>query len=392
MDIPSGVNGSTGRVDGPAVQADATPTFGEIKVGHLIPPGLNLAGRVSRVDIQIPSGFIGEINPGLFLVEPDDLYSMLPTRPRDSHKGKSGKVLVVAGSVGMTGAAELCSRACLRTGAGLVKVATSKSAQAVLAGRSAEIMTIPVADTEDGSIAPEAETTISSVREWADVEVIGPGLSMNPQTISWCHDHMKNLPLPTVIDADGLNALAQSKEVMADFGPHIVLTPHIGELSRLSGVPAEEIEKDRVEYVRNLASEWNVTLVLKGVPTLVGRPNEPVMAVLTGNPGMATAGMGDVLTGVIAGLLAQGLTTAEAVLVATTLHGLAGNLAVEELGQHGIVAGDVIERLPLAQDILVGRASYPGEKSGCGCGGDCDCDGDCDGDCDCDGDDCGCGH
>ena len=380
VDIPSGVNGATGIAEGPAVQATATSTFGEIKVGHLLPPGLNLAGSISRVDIQIPPKFVAELDVGLYLVEPEDVFSMLPVRARDSHKGDTGKVLLIAGSLGMTGAAELAARACLRAGAGLVKVAIPRSAQAILAGRSAEIMTIPVAETKNGSIAPDAETTVAEAREWADVEVIGPGLSLNPETIAWCASHVQQLPLPTVIDADGLNALAQSKEGLANLYPNVILTPHIGEFARLCGTPVEEITKDRVEYVRNFAREWNVTLLLKGVPSLVGVPEGPVMAVLTGNPGMATAGMGDVLTGTVAGLLAQGVAPQEAALAGVTIHGLAGNLASDELGAHGIVAGDVVERLPLAQDILAGRAEYPQRHQGetCECDGDCDCKDECD--------------
>ncbi|MBZ0264738.1 NAD(P)H-hydrate dehydratase [bacterium] len=395
VDIASGVNGATGAVEGEAVRASITATFGEIKVGHLIPPGLNFAGRIGRVDIQIPPAYVREANIDLYLVEPEDIFAMLPMRQRDSHKGDNGKVLVVAGSVGMTGAAELTAKACLRAGAGMVKVATAKSAQAIIAGHSSEVMTIPVEDTETGSIAPEAETTIREARNWADVEVIGPGLSMNEETVRWFAEHVKELPLPTVIDADGLNSMAEAEETFKNLNPGVVLTPHIGELARLTGLSIKELESNRVEYVRQFAIKWNVTLVLKGVPTIVASPEGPAFAVLTGNPGMGTAGMGDVLTGTIAGLLAQGVGPVEAALSGTTIHGLAGNLAADELGSQGLVAGDIIDRLPLAQDILAGRAAYPGHQhGGCGCGsGGCgggNGGGGCDGDCDCGGD-CNCG-
>jgi len=393
VDIPSGVNGATGHIEGVAVRADLTPTFGEIKVGHIISPGIDHSGRISRVDIQIPPKFVMELDIPLYLVEPADVYDMLPDRHMSSHKGDNGKVLVVAGSVGMTGAAELASKATLRAGAGLVKVATAKSAQATLAGRSAEVMTIPVADTAEGSISAEAETTIDEARKWADVEVIGPGLSLNPETINWFEEHVKDLPLPTVIDADGLNALAQLPEALASLsGKDVILTPHVGEFARLAGVTNEEVVSDRLNMVRQFAEEKGVTVVLKGVPTLIAGPSGPVYAILAGNPGMATAGMGDVLTGVVAGFLAQGLDTQAAAMTAVTVHGLAGNLAAEELGSTGIVAGDVVEKLPLAHDIIAGRAAYPNQKNGgsCDCGGDCECDGD--GDCGDEDGSCGCGH
>ncbi len=407
VDIPSGVNGATGDTPGVAVRADVTPTFGELKIGHIIPPGLELAGRLSRVDIQIPEQFVDETPVQLYLAEPDDIYGMLPHRGRSAHKGDAGKVLMIAGSVGMTGAAELAGRACLRSGAGLVKVATAKNAQAILAGRMAEIMTIPVEDNENGAITPGAETTIKDAQQWADIEVIGPGLSLNKDTVSWFKEHVKNLPLPTVIDADGLNALSQHPELLENLNPDVVLTPHLGEFARLTGLSSNEIAKDRVFVAREFAMKYNVTLLLKGVPTLIADARGTVIAVLTGNPGMATAGMGDVLTGVVAGMMAQGLTAAQAAIVATSIHGLAGNLAAREIGSTGIVASDVVEHLPLAQDMMAGINQPTHHHDGCGCGGhgdghgggggcgcgggdDCNCDGDCNCEGDC-GDDGGCG-
>ncbi|MCB2212500.1 NAD(P)H-hydrate dehydratase [bacterium] len=393
VDIPSGVNGATGATEGAAVMADVTATFGEIKVGHLIPPGIDHSGRISRVDIQIPPQFVHEMDIPLFFIEPGDVYEMMPVRPMGAHKGDFGKVLVVAGSVGMTGAAELAGRSVLRSGAGMVKVATAKSAQAILAGGGhAEIMTIPVAESGNGAISEAAETTIDDARTWADVEVIGPGLTMNPETVAWFAEHALDLPLPTVIDADGLNALAERTELLGKLGENVVLTPHVGEFARLTGLSIDEIEANRVETVKKFAREWGCTILLKGVPTLVAGPSGPAYCILAGNPGMASAGMGDVLTGTIAGLLAQGLNARDAAIAGTTIHGLAGNLAADELGSSGIVAGDVVERLGLATDIVAGRAALPRSGGGgCGCGsggcGDGGCD---DGDCGCGGGSCNC--
>ncbi len=385
VDIPSGINGATGAAEGVAIRADVTATFGEIKIGHLIPPGFDHAGRITRVDIQIPPKFVDELDIPLFFVEPEDVYQMMPQRPRTAHKGDFGKVLVVAGSVGMTGAAELASRAVLRSGAGMVKVATAKSAQAILAGGGAsEIMTIPVAESGTGSIAEAAESTINEARNWADVEVIGPGLTMSPETVAWFAEHVKDLPLPTVIDADGLNALAEKPELLGKLTENVVLTPHPGEFARLTGLSVEEIGSNRVELVKKYAAEWGCTILLKGVPTIVAGPTGPAHCILAGNPGMASAGMGDVLTGVVAGLLAQGLNPRDAAIAGTTIHGLAGNLAANELGSSGIMAGDVAERLGLATDVVAGRASLPNSGGSCGCGsGGGGCDGGGGGDCGC---------
>ncbi len=389
VDIPSGINGRTGAAEGAAVRADVTATFGEIKVGHLIPPGLDHAGRISRVDIQIPPQFVHEMEIPLFFIEPGDVYEMMPQRPLTAHKGDFGKVLVVAGSVGMTGAAELAGRSVLRSGAGMVKVATAKSAQAILAGGSAEIMTIPVAESGSGTIAEGAESTINDARSWADVEVIGPGLTMSPETVAWFAEHVQDLPLPTVIDADGLNALAEKPELLNSLNEKVVLTPHLGEFARLTGKDTAEVSNNRVDLVKQYAREWGCTILLKGVPTVVAGPTGPAYCILAGNPGMASAGMGDVLTGTIAGMLAQGLNPRDAAISGTTIHGLAGNLAADEVGSAGVVAGDVVERLGLAADIVAGRASMPHSGGGCGCGsGGCGDGGG--GDCGCDDGSCGC--
>ncbi len=380
VDIPSGVDGGTGYIDGSAVQATTTATFGEIKAGLIMSPGLENAGRISRVDIQIPPTYAMEVDAHLYLIEPQDVFEMLPVRGRDAHKGDAGKVLVVAGSVGMSGAAQLAAKASLRAGAGLVKVATAAHAQEAVAGGDAEIMTIPLPDTAEGTIAPEADLTVQEAGAWADIEIIGPGLSLNEQTVEWVLGHVENLKKPTVIDADALNAIASKPELIANLSPDTVLTPHVGEFARMTGLSSDEIARDRINLVRKFATEWGLTLLLKGVPSIICGPRGTVYAVLAGNPGMATAGMGDVLTGTIGAMMAQGLDPVDATICATSVHGIAGDLASEEVGGHGMVASDVVERLPLAQDIAAGRAAWPKSHGGCscgsggtGCGGDCNC-------------------
>ncbi len=355
VDIPSGVNGATGAVEGPVVFADVTATFGGLKAGLVLAPGLDYTGKVEVVDIQIPPEFMKDSDTDLYLMDEIDIHHILPHRRRSAYKGDAGYVLVVAGSRGMSGAAALTAGACLRAGAGMVKAATPESVQLTLAGHHPEVMTIPLPENDAGSMIPESEEVLKDAKEWAAVLAFGPGLTQHPDTVAWVQHQVETVKKPMVIDADGLNALAQKPELLQKLNPDIILTPHIGEFARLTGLSVKEISRDRVAILRKYANEWNAVLLLKGVPTLVTGPGVPVYALMVGNPGMATAGMGDVLTGTIAGLLAQGVFPVMAAVAGTALHGMAGDLAVEEIGSTGLMAGDVMQRLPLAFDVYHGR-------------------------------------
>ncbi len=367
VDIPSGVNGRTGVVEGNVVFADVTATFGGLKAGLVLEPGLDYAGRIEVIDIQIPPEFIKDTDAVLYMMEEEDIRHILPNRRRSMYKGDAGYVLVVAGSRGMSGAAALTSGACLRAGAGMVKAATPESVQAILAQHQPEVMTIPLPENSEGSLTAEADEVLADAKKWADVHVYGPGLTQHPDTVAWVQRQVENLKRSTVIDADGLNALAQKPELLKKLSPDVVLTPHIGEFARLTGMEAGEIARDRVAALKKYAEEWNTVILLKGVPTLVAGPGVPVYTLVVGNPGMATAGMGDVLTGTIAGLLAQGIFPVMAAVAGAALHGMAGDMAAEEVGTTGILAGDVMSRLPLAWDVLHGHVNPGKQGEGCGC-------------------------
>ena len=268
-------------------------------------------------------------------------------------------MLVVAGSTGMTGAAALASEAALRAGAGLVTLAIPKSLNPILEVKLSEVMTLPLPETEAGSLAKSAAPAILEYAEKTkSVLAIGPGLSQHPETVALVHQLVKEngekgLGLRMVIDADGLNALAQSTELISLLGTEAVLTPHPGEMARLTNSSISTLETNRINAAEEFANEYGVTLVLKGAPTVTSAPDGNTWINSTGNPGMATAGMGDVLTGIIAGLMAQNVSSETAAVLGVYLHGLAGDIAAETLGMHGLIAGDVLQAVPQAISSLI---------------------------------------
>lgn len=348
VDLPSGLNSDTGSYEGTCVKADYTLTMALLKRGLLIPPGRELAGEVRVVDISMPQVAIDEEDVKTSLVEQDDVRQMLPQRPSETHKNRCGKVFILAGSVGMTGAATLASMAVLRSGAGVAILGIPQSLNPPLEEKLTEVMTKPLPETEMQTISLRAWKEVQNLMDWAHVLAIGPGLSTQEETKELVLKMVENLNKPAVIDADGLNALAGRAETLQKAKADVVLTPHFGELSRLVEIPIEEISKNRIEVARHWASQLGVILVLKGSPTVIGDPNSNIYINPTGNAGMATAGAGDVLTGTIAGLMAQGAPPLEAAIAGVYLHGLAGDLAREELGEKGLIAGDIVEYLPEA--------------------------------------------
>ncbi|MBC8205079.1 MAG: NAD(P)H-hydrate dehydratase [FCB group bacterium] len=348
IDIPSGVEGSSGRVEGPAVNAYATVTMAALKRGLVFSPGRELAGEVSIVDIGTPRKIVEEFKPYLFQLEPDDIINRLPVRAVDTHKGECGRVFIIAGSPGLTGAAAMSASACVKSGAGLVIVGCPKSLNPILEIKLTEAMTVPLPETAEGAISKEALAEIQRRLEWANACAIGPGLGRSKETIEVVIEILEKLTLPVVIDADGLFALAQRISNLKKLPEKTILTPHYGEFARLCGITVDEVKFQRVELLREKAVEWNTVIILKGAPTLIGDTNGNVYLVPTGNPGMAAGGVGDVLTGVVSSLLGQGLEPADAAVTGAYLHGLAGDLASGEQGFFGLSASDIIEYLPEA--------------------------------------------
>lgn len=348
IDIPSGIEGDTGAARGPAVIADWTVTMGLLKRGLVLPPGRDLAGEVTVANISLPPRVRAGTHIPFNLLEAGDVRGMIPRRDPAAHKGDCGRAFVLAGSPGMTGAATLCSQATLRIGAGLVILGIPTSLNPILEMKLTEVMTRRLAENEEGCICPEAFPTIEELISWADVVAIGPGLSQHPDTEETVRLILSGINKPLVIDADGLNVLGKEEEFAGMLPTGSIMTPHPGEFSRLCGKPIAEILAHRVDLVAEKAASWGAVLVLKGSPTIIADPSGEVYCNPTGNPALATGGSGDVLTGVILGLLAQGCPPVHAACAGVYLHGLAGDIAAREIGVAATVAGDLDRMLPKA--------------------------------------------
>jgi NAD(P)H-hydrate epimerase len=356
VDIPSGINGTTGVVENCAIRASVTVTFGCLKSGLLCNQGRELVGSVRVVDIGIPRMVSEDKRLQTFLVEQSDVRRILPKRSMHAHKYSVGKLLVLAGSKGLTGAAALCCMSALRIGAGAVVLGTPESVYPILARKLTETMVFPLPATSAGTLSLAALDTIRERLSWADVLVIGPGLSQNPETQQLIFKILLEYRGKTLIDADGLNALAvHGISKLHSLRTQFILTPHVGEFSRLSKISSKNVEEHRINAARELAKRICVTIVLKGVPTIIASKDGSAILNSTGNPGMATAGTGDVLSGIIAGLWAQGMSDTEAAWAGVYLHGLSGDTIAKKIGERSLVANDIIEYMPSAlQSVEVG--------------------------------------
>ncbi len=348
VDLPTGVNADTGEIARRAVRADLTVTFGHPKRGHVLYPGRAFAGMLEVVDIGLSPASPDAGRHPFELASEAAMAELLPERDPRAHKGRTGRVLIVGGSVGLTGAVALAARAATRAGAGYVQAAVPASLNDALEAKLTEQMTIPCPETGARAFALDALEPILKRAAAADVLVLGSGLSRAPEAVELARQLAARCTLPQVIDADGLNALAGTAALLEKPKGPRVLTPHLGEAARLTGVGVESLEAHRLDAAREWAMRFQSVLVLKGAPTVTGAPDGIATVNSTGNAGMATAGVGDVLSGVIAALIGQGLGAYDAARLAVYLHGAAGDLAAAELGPIGISAGDCLERLPRA--------------------------------------------
>ena len=346
VDIPSGVEADTGRVNGEAIKASHTVTFALPKIGLVLEPGKEYVGTLSVADISIPAVLLEDKTIKTNLISEAMLGALIKPRSANSHKGTYGHALLVGGSPGMVGAVMMSSQAALRTGAGLVTAAVPESLTAVVDSSLMEVMTAPLGQTGQSAIALEALPAIENLLGTVSVCAVGPGMSRYPEAGAIVRHILERSGVPLVIDADGLNALENDVTVLKDRQVPIVLTPHPGEMARLTGKTIEEIQSHRLEIAQTFAEEWGVTLVLKGNKTIIANPSGEVYINISGNPGMATAGSGDVLTGIITGLIAQGLKPQDAAFAGVYLHGLAGDLAAQIKGEPGLIAGDLISCIP----------------------------------------------
>lgn len=370
VDIPSGLSADSPRPFGPAVHADLTVTFTAPKVANVLPPASDFNGKLVVADIGSPRELIDSVDSNLLLIEEEDVREWL-VRTRytpGSFKNSHGHVLVIAGSRGYTGAAVLCGNAAMRSGAGLVTIATPASAQsAVVSSAMPEVMTIPLAETDRGAVSDDAISHVERLLSKASVVAIGPGMSAEDErTRRFVYSIVKQRKTPIVIDADALNSLAPwPAHLQGSDELPLILTPHPGEMLRLLGTDDKSVLNDRVTVARNFATKHNVILVLKGARTLIALPGK-VFINPTGNPGLGTAGSGDTLTGIIAGFIAQTVAESKdetralkATLAAVYVGGLAGDFAARKLGMRAMVASDIREHLSEAICSLDPKGENP---------------------------------
>ncbi len=346
IDIPSGINSDTGQVCGTCIRAVATATFAYPKIGHYLYPGAAYRGQLDVIDIGIPKYIADEVNPKQYLLTPKTFT--LPNRSADAHKGDTGHVLVIAGSRGKTGAAAMTATSAMRAGAGLVTLAVPESINNILETLAIEIMTESLPET-DGTLSEAAFDKIMLLLKGKKILAIGPGLGQSAQTQQLIRRIISESDIPMVIDADGLNALSGHVEILKTLKAPAILTPHPGEMARLVNKTTAEIQQDRISCARQFAEEFHqVHLVLKGAGTVVAHPDGKVLINQTGNSGMASGGMGDVLTGIIAGLMAQDMSPETAARAGVYLHGAAADIVAEKTNAYGYLATEIMAEIPAA--------------------------------------------
>ena len=357
IDIPSGVNADNGQICGTCVRAAATATFAYPKIGHVVYPGAQHTGHLEVIDIGIPPHIAEAVAPRQRLTTSEEVAAELVRRAPDDHKGSAGHCLVIAGSTGKTGAAAMACEGAMRTGAGLVTLGVPQCLNPVLETMLLEVMTAPLPDT-DGALALKAGDQITHLMADKQCLAIGPGLGSAAETGRLVRQLLRRSKIPMVIDADGLNHLAGRQEIFTDMQAPAVLTPHPGEMARLAGLTTAQVQADRVKCAREFAAASGTVVVLKGAATVIAAPDGYVQVNPTGNPGMASGGMGDVLTGIIAGLITQGIDPERAAVMGVYLHGAAADALAADGRPVGYLAADLLDQVPVQLGLLL-NGSHP---------------------------------
>ncbi|MEO0125854.1 MAG: NAD(P)H-hydrate dehydratase [candidate division WOR-3 bacterium] len=352
IDIPSGVS-EKGKVEDIAVKANLTVTMGLIKDSLILFPGKKYVGRLAIADIGIPN-FLLEKEGDKFLLEKEDIKKIFPQRIPEGNKGTFGKVLVIAGSLGFSGAASLTALSALRIGSGLVRLASLREIMPALEAKLTEVVKIPLPQEEEGSYSIKVIPIIDNYLKDTDVIALGPGIGTKEKTKEFLLSLLPKIEKPLVIDADGINNLIGELAILKKMKGAAILTPHPGELGRLLNLSPQEINENRIEVAKEFAIKYNIILVLKGAPTVIGTPEGKVFFNPTGNSGLASGGTGDVLTGFIAGLLSQGLDPLNSALSGVYLHGLCADIGVKEKTEYAFIASDILDYLPLAIKEITG--------------------------------------
>lgn len=355
IDLPTGVSADSHEVEGEAIDASMTVTLAAPKIPLILPPADAHGGDLVIADIGIPLPILDDVEgPHLEILTRERMRDLVPARAAESHKGDFGRVLVIAGSLGRTGAAHLAAIGALRSGAGLVTIATPRSCLPVVAAMAPEYMTEPLEETASGTVDYSALERVLDIQ--ADVIAVGPGLGQSPGTAAFVQGLLERAGVPLVLDADALNAFAGDPDrLVGRDGVDVVITPHPGEMARLLNISVEALQHDRLRYATEFAASHRVHVVLKGHRTIIAGPDNRAFVNLTGNSGMATGGTGDLLTGMIAAWFAQLLDAEAACKLAVYLHGTAGDLAEADEGEVALIAGDVASRLGDALMELTAR-------------------------------------
>ncbi|HEX2927366.1 MAG TPA: NAD(P)H-hydrate dehydratase [Ruminiclostridium sp.] len=347
IDIASGIESATGRTSGTCVKADKTVTFELPKIGQLVFPGAEYTGELAVESLGMPVQAVENVEESTTWVDKKLVKALIPSRKAEFNKGSCGKVAILSGSKGMAGSGCLTAKACLRTGSGLVYLAVPSNLINIYQSVVPEAVAVDLNDSKD-IISEQSLGAIEELFKKCNVAAIGPGLSSHKSIYYIIKRLSETTEIPTVLDADALNAVSQNIGLLGNFKSEVVITPHPGEMARLTGLDIQYIQNNRMEVAKKYAVLWGVTVVLKGARTIIADKNGRICINSTGNPGMATAGSGDSLTGIIASLIGQGARAAEAAVAGVFLHGLAGDIGARSKGEYGLTAMDIVENIPAA--------------------------------------------
>jgi len=347
-DIPSGVAGDTGKIKGVAIKADYTVTYGLPKIGNMLYPGFERCGKLYVTHISFPPSLYNSQDLRIEI----NHTARLPARDKDGHKGSFGQVLFIAGASSYFGAPYFAALSFLKAGGGYSRLAAPGSVTPFIANRGSEIVFVPQEETSGGSISLQNKDALVELSEAMDMVVLGPGLSLDEETQQLTRELAREIKKPLLIDGDGITALCSDLQIIRQRGSETILTPHPGEMSRITGKSVQEIDEKKINILQRSSRELNSIIVLKGAHSLIGYPDEKVLINVSGNSGMATAGSGDVLTGTIAAMYGLGLSLEDAVAKGVFIHGVSGDLAAQDKGEDGITAQDILNYLPLAVKMV----------------------------------------